>query len=184
MIQILPEFPHRIDRRVYGQFAEHLGRCVSEGIWVGTDSDIPNKNGIRSDVISALRHIKVPLVRWPGGCFADEYHWLKGVGPERQPMVNTNWGGVIETNEFGTHEYFELLHQLDAEAYINGNVGSGTVAEMSAQVLSGAAPDAHNDFSLPDAVAPTELRNFRVQGAKLSAQLPPAAVATVRVRVS
>lgn len=131
MIQILPEFPHRIDRRVYGQFAEHLGRCVSEGIWVGTDSDIPNKNGIRSDVISALRHIKVPLVRWPGGCFADEYHWMKGVGPDRQPMVNTNWGGVIETNEFGTHEYFELLHQLDAEAYINGNVGSGTVAEMS-----------------------------------------------------
>jgi len=121
---------HRIDRRIYGQFAEHLGRCIYEGVWVGADSSIPNKNGIRTDVVDALRHIKVPLVRWPGGCFADEYHWLKGVGPERQPMVNTHWGGVVESNEFGTHEYFELLNQLDAEAYINGNVGSGTVAEM------------------------------------------------------
>ena len=121
---------HRIDRRVYGQFAEHLGRCIYEGVWVGADSGIPNKNGIRTDVVDALRHIKVPLVRWPGGCFADEYHWLKGVGDERQPMVNTHWGGVVESNEFGTHEYFELLDQLDAEAYINGNVGSGTVAEM------------------------------------------------------
>ncbi|GAA4488093.1 alpha-N-arabinofuranosidase [Microbacterium panaciterrae] len=119
-----------IDRRIYGQFAEHLGRCVYEGLWVGEGSAIPHRNGLRTDVIQALRHIKVPLVRWPGGCFADEYHWLKGVGSERQPMVNTHWGGVVESNEFGTHEYFELLHQLDAEAYINGNVGSGTVAEM------------------------------------------------------
>lgn len=121
---------HRIDRRIYGQFAEHLGRSIYEGVWVGAESGIPNKNGIRSDVVDALRHIKVPLVRWPGGCFADEYHWLKGVGPDRQAMVNTHWGGVVEPNEFGTHEYFELLNQLDAEAYINGNVGSGTVAEM------------------------------------------------------
>ncbi|GAA2867914.1 alpha-N-arabinofuranosidase [Microbacterium arabinogalactanolyticum] len=119
-----------IDRRIYGQFAEHLGRCIYEGVWVGEDSAIPHRNGLRVDVIDALRHIKVPLVRWPGGCFADEYHWLKGVGPDRQPMVNTHWGGVVESNEFGTHEYFELLDQLDAEAYINGNVGSGTVAEM------------------------------------------------------
>lgn len=122
---------HHIDRRIYGQFAEHLGRCIYEGVWVGTDSEIPNKNGLRIDTIQALRDIKVPLVRWPGGCFADEYHWLKGVGEDRQPMVNTHWGGVIEPNEFGTHEYFELLHQLDAEAYINGNVGSGSVAEMA-----------------------------------------------------
>lgn len=121
---------HHIDRRIYGQFAEHLGRSVYEGLWVGADSAIPNHNGIRSDVVAALRGIKVPVVRWPGGCFADEYHWLKGVGPDRQPMVNTHWGGVVESNEFGTHEYFELLNQLDAEAYINGNVGSGTVAEM------------------------------------------------------
>ena len=122
---------HRIDRRVYGQFAEHLGRCVYEGLWVGPDSEIPNKNGLRKDSIAALRQIKVPVVRWPGGCFADEYHWLKGVGPERQPMVNNHWGGVIEPNVFGTHEYFELLNQLDAEAYINGNLGSGTVQEMT-----------------------------------------------------
>ncbi|WP_457101964.1 alpha-N-arabinofuranosidase [Microbacterium sp. P5_E9] len=131
MITIAEAPSHHIDRRVYGQFAEHLGRCVYEGLWVGSDSSIRNKNGIRSDVIEALRAIKVPVVRWPGGCFADEYHWLKGVGPERQSMVNTHWGGVVEPNTFGTHEYFELLHQLDAEAYVNGNVGSGTVPEMA-----------------------------------------------------
>ncbi|GAA1643780.1 alpha-N-arabinofuranosidase [Catellatospora bangladeshensis] len=123
---------HRIDRRIYGQFAEHLGRCVYEGLWVGEDSPIANRHGIRSDVVAALRAIKVPLVRWPGGCFADEYHWQRGIGPEaeRSTSINTHWGGVVETNAFGTHEYFELLHQLDAEAYISGNVGSGTVAEM------------------------------------------------------
>lgn len=131
MIHVPATTTHTIDRRIYGQFAEHLGRSITEGIWVGRDSDIPNKNGIRTDVVGALREIKVPVVRWPGGCFADEYHWLKGVGDERQPMVNTHWGGVVEPNEFGTHEYFELLNQLDAEAYINGNVGSGTVEEMS-----------------------------------------------------
>jgi alpha-L-arabinofuranosidase len=130
MVNLGTTSSHHIDRRIYGQFAEHLGRCVYEGLWVGADSSIPNRNGLRSDVIGALRDIKVPVVRWPGGCFADEYHWLKGVGPERQPMVNTHWGGVVESNEFGTHEYFELLDQLGAEAYINGNVGSGTVAEM------------------------------------------------------
>jgi len=121
-----------IDRRIYGQFAEHLGRGIYEGLWVGQGSDIPNRNGLRIDVIDALRAIKVPVVRWPGGCFADEYHWMKGIGPleERQSMVNTHWGGVADPNEFGTHEYFELLDQLDAEAYVNGNVGSGSVAEM------------------------------------------------------
>ncbi|MFE6734867.1 alpha-N-arabinofuranosidase [Microbacterium sp. NPDC057650] len=119
-----------IDRRIYGQFAEHLGRGIYEGLWVGPDSPIPNRNGLRIDAIDALRAIKVPVVRWPGGCFADEYHWLKGVGEQRGAMVNTHWGGVVDPNEFGTHEYFELLNQLDAEAYINGNVGSGAVAEM------------------------------------------------------
>lgn len=119
-----------IDRRIYGQFAEHLGRGIYEGLWVGPDSPIPNRNGLRIDAIDALRAIKVPVVRWPGGCFADEYHWLKGVGDQRGAMVNTHWGGVVDPNEFGTHEYFELLNQLDAEAYINGNVGSGGVAEM------------------------------------------------------
>jgi alpha-N-arabinofuranosidase len=116
MITIADTASHRIDRRVYGQFAEHLGRSIYEGLWVGTDSDIPHKNGIRSDVIAALRAIKVPVVRWPGGCFADEYHWQGGVGPEREPMVNTHWGGVVDPNSFGTHEYFELLQQLDSEA--------------------------------------------------------------------
>ncbi|MBX6750372.1 MAG: alpha-N-arabinofuranosidase [Micromonosporaceae bacterium] len=123
---------HRIDRRIYGQFAEHLGRGVYEGIWVGDDSPIPHHNGIRSDVVAALRAIKVPVVRWPGGCFADDYHWQRGIGPraERPAVVNFHWGGVVESNHFGTHEYFELLHQLDAEAYICGNVGSGSVTEM------------------------------------------------------
>src|SRR4051794_19517521 len=91
---------HRIDRRIYGQFAEHLGRCVYEGLWVGEESPIPHRNGIRSDVVAALRAIKVPLVRWPGGCFADEYHWQRGIGPrsERATMINTHWGGVVESN--------------------------------------------------------------------------------------
>lgn len=133
MIEIRPaDESFTLDRRLYGQFAEHLGRGIYEGLWVGLDSTIPHKNGLRRDVIAALRAISVPVVRWPGGCFADEYHWLKGVGPtdRREGMVNTHWGGVVDPNTFGTHEYFELLDQLDAEAYINGNVGSGTVAEM------------------------------------------------------
>lgn len=122
----------KISKYIYGQFAEHLGRCIYEGVWVGPDSDIPNKNGIRQDVVEALRAIKVPVIRWPGGCFADEYHWKDGVGPleNRKTIVNTHWGGVTETNYFGTHEFFELCEQVGAEAYINGNVGSGTVQEM------------------------------------------------------
>lgn len=123
----------KISKYIYGQFAEHLGRCIYEGLWVGPDSDIPNTNGIRNDVVQALRALKVPVVRWPGGCFADNYHWRDGIGPrdQRKKIVNTNWGGVVENNHFGTHEFFEFLRQLGAEAYINGNVGSGTVQEMS-----------------------------------------------------
>lgn len=123
----------KISKYLYGQFSEHLGRCIYEGLWVGEDSEIPNVNGIRSDVVQALRDIKVPVLRWPGGCFADEYHWRDGIGPrdQRKKIVNTNWGGVVENNHFGTHEFFELCRQLDTEAYINGNVGSGTVQEMS-----------------------------------------------------
>ena len=132
MITIAEAPSHLIDRRVYGQFAEHLGRCIYEGLWVGAGFRASRTRTASAATSStALRAIKVPVVRWPGGCFADEYHWLKGVGPERQSMVNTHWGGVVEPNTFGTHEYFELLNQLDAEAYINGNVGSGTVAEMA-----------------------------------------------------
>lgn len=121
-----------ISKYIYGQFAEHLGRCIYEGVWVGPDSTIPNVNGIRTDVVEALREIEVPVIRWPGGCFADEYHWKDGIGPveNRKTIVNTHWGGVTENNHFGTHEFFELCKQVGAEAYINGNVGSGTVQEM------------------------------------------------------
>ncbi len=118
---------------LYGQFSEHLGRCIYNGLYVGEDSPIPNVNGMRSDVVQALRHIQVPVLRWPGGCFADEYHWRDGVGPKekRRRMVNTNWGGVVEDNSFGTHEFMELCRQIGCEPYINANVGSGTVQEMA-----------------------------------------------------
>lgn len=123
----------QIDRNIYGHFAEHLGRCIYEGIWVGEESSIPNVRGIRTDVVEALRKIKVPVLRWPGGCFADEYHWMDGIGPraQRPTMINTHWGGVIENNHFGTHEFMDLCAQLECEPYICGNVGSGTVQEMS-----------------------------------------------------
>ncbi len=127
----LPEVT--IDRHIYGHFAEHLGRCIYEGVWVGEDSPIPNTRGIRNDVVEALRQIRIPNLRWPGGCFADEYHWKYGVGPrdKRPRSINTHWGGVIENNHFGTHEFLDLCEQLDCEPYICGNVGSGTVEEMS-----------------------------------------------------
>src|SRR5678815_2909274 len=99
----------KIERNIFGQFAEHLGHGVYEGIWVGPDSSIPNTRGMRNDVIAALKALKVPNVRWPGGCFADEYHWRKGVGPQRVVTLNPNWGGVIEPNTFGTHEYLDFL---------------------------------------------------------------------------
>ena len=123
----------RINREVYGHFSEHLGRCIYEGIYVGKDSPIKNENGMRTDVIEALKEIRVPVLRWPGGCFADEYHWMDGIGPkeERKKIVNTHWGGVVEDNSFGTHEFFELCRQLGCKAYVNGNLGSGTVQEMS-----------------------------------------------------
>ncbi len=122
-----------ISRHIYGHFAEHLGHCIYGGFWVGEDSDIPNKNGIRTDVVKALRALDIPNLRWPGGCFADRYHWREGIGPpsERPASVNTHWGGVMESNRFGTHEFMELCEQLGCEAYITGNVGSGTVEEMA-----------------------------------------------------
>jgi alpha-L-arabinofuranosidase len=123
----------KINKNIYGHFAEHLGRCIYEGIWVGEDSAIPNTKGIRNDVLAALKNINVPVLRWPGGCFADEYHWKDGVGPRenRKRMVNTHWGGVVENNHFGTHEFMLLCELLECEPYICGNVGSGTVQEMS-----------------------------------------------------
>lgn len=122
-----------INPEIYGHFSEHLGRCIYEGIYVGEKSDIPNVNGMRTDVVEALKELQVPLLRWPGGCFADEYHWMDGIGPRenRKKMINTHWGGVVEDNSFGTHEFFELCRQLGCKTYVNGNVGSGTVREMS-----------------------------------------------------
>lgn len=123
----------KINKNIYGHFSEHLGRCIYGGLYVGENSKIPNVNGIRSDVAEALRKINIPLLRWPGGCFADTYHWKDGIGSKekRKKIVNTTWGGVVEDNSFGTHEFMELCHQLGCEPYVNGNVGSGTVQEMS-----------------------------------------------------
>ncbi len=122
-----------IPAEIYGQFSEHLGKCIYEGIWVGPDSAIPNVDGYRTDVLEALRALKVPVLRWPGGCFADEYHWMDGIGPRenRPKMVNSNWGGTVEDNSFGTHEFLNLCEMLGIEPYISGNVGSGTVEEMA-----------------------------------------------------
>lgn len=121
------------DRRIFTQFAEHLGNGIYGGLWVGNDRSIPNTNGFRNDVIGALRNLSVPVVRWPGGCFADEYHWREGVGAraKRPVKINTHWGGVTEPNTVGTHEFFELTRQLGAEAYVAGNVGNGTPQEMA-----------------------------------------------------
>jgi len=133
----------KISRHIYGHFSEHLGHCIYGGLWVGNDEalskTVPNTRGIRRDVVEALRKIRIPNLRWPGGCFADEYHWEDGVGPrEKRPrMVNTSWGGVVEDNSFGTHEFLDLCEQLSpaegprCEPYICGNVGSGTVRELS-----------------------------------------------------
>lgn len=122
-----------IPKEIYGQFAEHLGTCIYGGIWVGENSSIPNINGYRIDVLEALKELKIPVLRWPGGCFADEYHWMDGIGPKenRPKMVNTNWGGTIEDNSFGTHEFLNFCELLGTEPYISANVGSGTVEEMA-----------------------------------------------------
>jgi alpha-N-arabinofuranosidase len=121
----------KIDRNVFGQFAEHLGHGIYEGIWVGPNSSIRNTRGIRNDVVAALKALKVPNVRWPGGCFADEYHWHKGIGPHRVVTLNPNWGGVTEPNTFGTHEFMDFLEQIGSEAYLSINVGSGTPREAA-----------------------------------------------------
>ena len=122
-----------INRNIYGHFSEHLGRCIYQGLFVGKDSAVENIHGIRKAAVDALKAINIPVLRWPGGCFADEYHWEDGIGPQegRKRMVNTHWGGVVEDNSFGTHEFLELCELLGCEPYITGNVGSGTVREMS-----------------------------------------------------
>ncbi|MEO8313815.1 MAG: alpha-L-arabinofuranosidase C-terminal domain-containing protein, partial [Pseudomonadota bacterium] len=121
----------KIDRNIFGQFAEHLGHGVYEGVWVGPKSTIPNTRGIRNDVVAALRALRVPNVRWPGGCFADEYHWRNGIGPRRRVTLNPNWGGVTESNEFGTHEFMDFVSQIGAAPYLSLNLGSGTPQEAA-----------------------------------------------------
>jgi alpha-N-arabinofuranosidase len=123
----------KIDRHIYGQFAEHLGRGIYEGVWVGEDSSIPNTRGYRNDVVAALKNLHVPAVRWPGGCFADEYHWREGIGPraQRPTKINTTWGGVEESNAVGTHEFLDFAELIGADAYVTGDVGSGSPQEMA-----------------------------------------------------
>lgn len=122
-----------VNKNIYGHFSEHLGRCIYDGIYVGENSEISNIHGMRKDVVEALKEIKIPVLRWPGGCFADEYHWKDGIGEKstRKKMVNTSWGGVVEDNSFGTHEFMDLCEMLGCEPYIAGNLGSGTIQEMS-----------------------------------------------------
>ena len=122
-----------INKHIYGHFSEHLGHCIYGGYWVGENSPIPNTRGIRNDVVKALKDMNIPNLRWPGGCFADEYHWMDGIGPrdKRPKMINTHWGGVTEDNSFGTHEFLDLCEQLGCEPYITGNLGSGSIEEMS-----------------------------------------------------
>jgi alpha-L-arabinofuranosidase len=122
----------RISRHIYGHFAEHLGRCIYDGLWVGPDSPIPNTRGIRSDVIAALKATQIPNLRWPGGCFADDYHWRDGIGPvdKRPHRINMHWGQVVDENSFGTHEFLDLCELIGADPYIAGNMGSGTPQEM------------------------------------------------------
>ena len=125
---------HQISKHIYGHFAEHLGRCIYGGFYVGeNNTEIPNIDGVRKDVIDALRELKIPNLRWPGGCFADTYHWQDGIGPksERPTLVNTWWGGVTEDNSFGTHDFLNMCEQLGAEPYLAANIGSGTVRELS-----------------------------------------------------
>jgi len=145
-----------VNKNIYGHFAEHLGRGIYEGLWVGPDSKIPNTRGIRNDVVAALKQLDIPVLRWPGGCFADEYHWKDGIGPrEKRPaMINTHWGGVVEDNSFGTHEFMDLVEQLGTEAYVTGNVGSGTPQEMMEWV----------EYMTSDAISP--MANLRRQNGR------------------
>jgi alpha-N-arabinofuranosidase len=122
-----------ISRYIYGHFAEHLGRCIYGGFYVGDTSKIPNTNGVRNDIIAALKRLKIPVLRWPGGCFADTYHWKDGIGPKdkRPTIVNKWWGGVTEDNSFGTHDFLNMCELLNTDAYLSGNVGSGTSQELA-----------------------------------------------------
>jgi alpha-N-arabinofuranosidase len=120
-----------ISKHIYGHFAEHLGRCIYDGIWVGEDSDIPNTRGMRNDILEALKEIDIPVLRWPGGCYADLYQWKDGIGPkeDRPGIINKFWGNVYEDNSFGTHEFLDLCEILGTEAYLAVNMGSGSVED-------------------------------------------------------
>lgn len=123
-----------INRNIYGHFAEDLGRCIYGGFYVGEDNKkIPNKNGVRLDVVEALKKLKVPVLRWPGGCFADNYHWMDAIGPKakRKHIENLSWGNVREDNSFGTHEFLDMCEWMNTEPYLALNMGSGTVQEAS-----------------------------------------------------
>jgi len=124
---------YKINKNIYGHFAEHLGHCIYGGFYVGDTSSIPNTNGVRNDIVAALKKLKIPNLRWPGGCFADTYHWKDGIGPKdkRPTMVNKWWGGVTEDNSFGTHDFLNMCELLGAEPYLSGNVGSGSVQELA-----------------------------------------------------
>ena len=151
MVLDLSQAKNKISKEIYGQFAEHLGNCIYGGIFVGEKSTIPNINGLRKDVLEALKEIHVPVLRWPGGCFADTYHWKDGIGPvkDRPTMINIHWGGVTEDNSFGTHEFLNFCEAMGTEPYVSGNVGSGTVQELSQWV----------EYITSDAVSPmTKLR--------------------------
>jgi alpha-L-arabinofuranosidase len=189
----------KIDRNIFGQFAEHLGSGVYEGVWVGPDSKIPNTRGIRNDVVAALKAIRAPNVRWPGGCFADDYHWRKGIGSPRNVSLNPSWGGVIEPNTFGTHEFMDFLNQIGAEAYLAANIGSGTPQEAAEwlEYMTTAQPttlakertvnghpapkvDSVNAFDAPNTVAPKPV-SAKVQGGKLTLKLEPKSVTVISV---
>ena len=131
-IKNIPDAPI-INKNIYGHFAEHLGRCIYDGFFVGDTSKIPNTAGVRNDIVKALKELKIPNLRWPGGCFADTYHWKDGIGPKenRPTIVNQWWGGVTEDNSFGTHDFLNMCELLGAEPYLSGNVGSGTVQELA-----------------------------------------------------
>ena len=124
---------HTISKHIYGHFSEHLGRCIYDGFYVGENSKIPNIKGVRKDVVDALKKLKIPNLRWPGGCFADTYHWREGVGPKNQrpSMLNIWWGNTKEDNSFGTNEFLDMCELLECEPYLSGNVGSGTPQELA-----------------------------------------------------
>jgi alpha-L-arabinofuranosidase len=121
----------RIAPEIYGQFSEELGQGIEPGIWVGEGSRIPNIHGYRRDVVEALQRLHVPVLRWPGGCYADTYHWRNGIGPraKRPVTLNYSWGGVEQRNQFGTQEYFNFAELIGTKTYLSVNIGSGTPAE-------------------------------------------------------